>query len=101
MMPITSLAGWGELYSLCRTTRLPVASTARASLTHVVIFMTSCGLDGLRVASERQIDLPPLVASTAMPWPWTCPSIATTRPGTLTFHDQWVSEKPAGMEYSE
>src|SRR5215203_6223766 len=65
---------------------------------------TLCTSIGSSVAVDRQMEAPPLlslVASTAMPWPCRCPSMATTLPGTFTVQSRWVSENPAGMEYSE
>src|SRR5215212_5495861 len=104
MIPITSSAGWVLLYSLCRRTISPLLTTASGSPVQVDIFSTLCTSVGSRVATDRQIEAPPrlsLVASTAIPWPCTCPSMATTLPGTFTFQSRWVSENPAGMEYSE
>src|SRR5829696_10415501 len=104
MIPITSSAGWVLLYWLCSRTVCPVVIVARSPV-QVDIFSTLCTSIGSRVASDRQISSPsswtPFLASTATPWPCRCPNMATTLPGTLTVQSQWVSENPAGMEYSE
>src|SRR5215211_1780362 len=104
MIPITSSAGWELWYMLCSRTVCPAVIVASGSPTQVDIDSTLCTSIGSSVATDLQIDWPPrlsLVASMATPWPCRCPIIATTLPGTLTFQSQWVSENPAGMEYSE
>src|SRR5918994_6716166 len=104
MIPITSSAAWALWYSLCSRTVSPWRIVAIGSPVQVDIDSTLCTSVGSRVAFDRQMEAPPrlsLVASTAMPWPCTCPSMATTLPGTLTVQFRWVSEYPAGIEYSE
>src|SRR5829696_7538496 len=110
MIPITSSAGCVLRYSLWSRTVSPRLTCARGpvSAVHVDIDRIRCALIGSNVATDLQIDVAPwlsLVASTATPWPWTCPAAAITSPGTFTFQSQWVSEKSAGipprMEYSE
>src|SRR4029453_8187662 len=104
MIPITSSAGWELWYSLWRRTMSPLLTSARGSPVQVDMASTLCTSIGSKVATDRQIEAPPrlsLVASTAIPCPCTCPNMATTLPGTFTFQSQWVSENPAGIEYSE
>src|SRR5918994_1963385 len=104
MIPITSFAANGLSYMLCNLTICPRWTIATGPPVHALIDSTTCMSIGSSVAFDRQIEAPPLlsfVASTAMPWPWTCPIAATTFPGTLTFQFQCVSENPAGIEYSE
>src|SRR5215211_4964974 len=104
MIPITSSAGWELWYMLCSRTVCPAVIVASGSPTQVDIDSTLCTSIGSSVATDLQIDWPPrlsLVASMATPWPCRCPIIATTLPGTFTFQSRWVSENPAGMEYSE
>src|SRR4029453_5771456 len=104
MIPITSSAGWELWYSLCNRTMSPLLTSARGSPVQVDMASTLCTSIGSKVATDRQIEAPPrlsLVASTAIPCPCTCPNMATTLPGTFTFQSQWVSENPAGIEYSE
>src|SRR5215208_4590627 len=104
MIPITSAAGWVLLYMLWRRTVSPAATCASASPVHVLIESTRCTSFGSSVATDLQIVEPSrlsFVASTATPWPWRWPIAATTFPGTFTVQSQWVSEKLAGIAYSE
>src|SRR5215208_6204518 len=104
MIPITSVAACELLYMLWSLTICPWWTIESGSPVHVLMDITLWMSIGSSVASERQMEAPPwlsLVASTAMPWPWTCPIAAIALPGTLTFQSQCVSEYPAGIEYSE
>src|SRR5919197_758306 len=71
MIPITSSAGWGLSYWLCRRTTCPDFSTASGSPVQVDIDWTIDGSMGSSVATDLQIDVPPslsLVASMATPY---------------------------------
>src|ERR671911_456341 len=81
----------------------PAWMTASGSPEHVDIESTWCW-SAASFATELQIDAPPrlsLVASMRTPWPCRWPSIVTILPGTFTVQSRWVSDSPAGMEYSE
>src|SRR5215207_8898492 len=104
MIPITSSAACELWYSLCSRTTCPWCTIASGSPTHGVMDSITWVSEGSGVATDRQIETPPslsLVASTAMPCPWTCPTIVMTLPGTLTVQSQCWSEKPGSMWYSE
>src|SRR5215204_96464 len=89
---------------LCSLTTCPWLTVATGSPIQVPMDITTCGSIGSSFASDLQIDAPPalsFVASTATPWPWTCPIAPTTLPGTLTFQSHLLSYRPEGIEYSE
>src|SRR5918993_1071295 len=57
MMPMTSVAAWVLLYSLCSRTRSPHLMVARGSPMQVDMLSTEWTSLGFSVATDRQMDL--------------------------------------------